>query len=69
VGKTKILLADEPTGALDNKNKKIIMDLILTLHNKLQNTIILITHDNEVAALSNKVYKVEDASLIPFTEK
>lgn len=69
VGKTKILLADEPTGALDNKNKIIIMDLILTLHAKIQNTIILITHDNEVAALSNKVYKVEDASLIPFTEK
>ncbi len=58
VWKTKILLADEPTGALDIKNKKIIMDLILDLHQKIQNTIILITHDDEVAKLAEKIYKV-----------
>jgi putative ABC transport system ATP-binding protein len=69
VGKTKILLADEPTWALDSRNKKIIMDLIILLHTKIQNTIILITHDNEVAELSNKIYKVEDASIILLTEK
>lgn len=69
VGKTKILLADEPTGALDSVNKVIIMDLILELHKKIQNTIILITHDPEVAALSNKVYKVENTSLVLVSQK
>lgn len=64
VGKTKILLADEPTGALDSKNKKIIMDLILELHKKIKNTIIMITHDDEVAKLAQEIYKVWDGDII-----
>lgn len=64
VWKTKLLLADEPTWSLDQKNKKIIMDLIVKLHNKIKNTIILITHDDEVAKLSDKVYKVWGWELI-----
>lgn len=58
VWKTKLLLADEPTWSLDQENKKIIMDLIIKLHNKTKNTIILITHDDEVAKLAGKIYKV-----------
>ncbi len=64
VWKTKILLADEPTGALDSKNKKIIMDLILELHKKIKNTIITITHDDEVAKLAQEIYKVWDGDII-----
>lgn len=64
VWKTKILLADEPTGALDSKNKKIIMDLILELHKKIKNTIIMITHDDEVAKLAQEIYKVWDRDII-----
>ena len=64
VGQTKILLADEPTGALDIVNKKIIMDLILKLHNQIKNTIIMITHDDEVAKLADKVYKISNQNLI-----
>lgn len=63
VGKTKILLADEPTWALDSKNKKIIMDLILELHKKIKNTIIMITHDDEVAKLAEKIYKVWEGDI------
>ncbi len=58
VGKTSLLLADEPTWALDSKNKKIIMDLILELHKKIKNTIVMITHDDEVAKFAEKVYRV-----------
>lgn len=65
VWKTKIMLADEPTGALDIKNKKIIMDLIAELHKKTNNTIIMITHDDEVAKIADSVYKMQDYSLIP----
>lgn len=64
VWKTKLLLADEPTGSLDGKNKKIIMDLILELHKKIKTTIVMITHDDEVAALAQKIYKVSDSSLV-----
>jgi putative ABC transport system ATP-binding protein len=59
------MLADEPTGALDIKNKKIIMDLIAELHKKTNNTIIMITHDDEVAKIADSVYKMQDYSLIP----
>ncbi|MDP2090728.1 MAG: ABC transporter ATP-binding protein [Candidatus Gracilibacteria bacterium] len=64
VGKTKLLLADEPTGSLDQKNKKIIIDLIEKLHNKTKNTIILITHDTEVANKSDTVYEMKDYNLV-----
>jgi ABC-type proline/glycine betaine transport system ATPase subunit len=40
------------------------MDLIVQLHKKIKNTIVLITHDDEVAKLSEKVYKVENTSLV-----
>lgn len=64
VWKTKLLLADEPTGSLDQKNKKIIIDLIEKLHNKTKNTIILITHDTEVANKSDTVYEMKDYNLV-----
>ena len=64
VWKTKLLLADEPTGSLDTKNKKIIMDLISSLHKKTKNTIVMITHDDEVAKISDIVYKMNDFNLI-----
>lgn len=64
VWKTKLLLADEPTWSLDTKNKKIIMDLISSLHKKTNNTIVMITHDDEVAKISDIVYKMNDFNLI-----
>lgn len=64
VWKTKLLLADEPTWALDVVNKKIITDLILELHQKTKNTIIMITHDDDVAKISDSVYKMKNFLLI-----
>ncbi len=64
VGKTILMLADEPTWSLDIKNKKIIMDLIIDLHKKTKNTIVMITHDDEVAKIADKVYKMQDYTLI-----
>lgn len=63
VWKTKLLLADEPTWALDSANKKIVMDLIVTLQKQIGNTIVLITHDDEVANLADKVYRVHAGNL------
>ncbi len=64
VGKTSFLLADEPTWALDLKNKKIIMELILKLHKEIKNTIVLITHDDEVAKMADKIYKLNKWDLL-----
>jgi len=64
VGKTKILLADEPTGALDEANKKNIMDLMMELHEKTKNTILMITHDPEVAKKADTSYRVSGKKLV-----
>lgn len=56
----KILLADEPTGNLDSKNEQIIMDLFKKLNKELGLTIILVTHNNDFAKISNKCYTLKD---------
>lgn len=48
VNSPSLLLADEPTGALDSKNRDMLMDLILEL-NRQKTTVIIVTHDDEVA--------------------
>lgn len=60
---TSVLLADEPTGNLDEKNADNIMNLLQWLHRETKNTIILITHDMWVAKFANKVYRLEDNTL------
>lgn len=62
VGKPKILLADEPTGALDSKTSKEIMELIKELHKKGQ-AIILITHDSNIAKQAERILTIEDGKL------
>ena len=56
----KILLADEPTGNLDSKNEQIIMDLFKKLNKELGLTIILVTHNNDFAKISNKCFTLKD---------
>jgi putative ABC transport system ATP-binding protein len=63
IGKTPILLADEPTGNLDETNSKIVMNLIEKLHRESGNTIVMITHDPETAQLADISYHLEQNSL------
>jgi putative ABC transport system ATP-binding protein len=58
------LLADEPTGNLDENNAKNVMDILQTLHKETKNTIILITHDMQVAEYADKIYTLENKQLI-----
>lgn len=64
VWKTPILLADEPTWNLDIKNSKIITKLIKKLHKETSNTIIMITHDTDIAKIADKIYYLEDNFLV-----
>ena len=64
VGDTPLLLADEPTGNLDQKNSEIVMQLIDELHKDAGNTIIMITHDLEIAARADKSYVLQDNILV-----
>ena len=64
IWKTPILLADEPTWNLDIKNTNIIIELIKKLHKETNNTIIMITHDPEIAKFADKIYNIENNILV-----
>ena len=57
-----VILADEPTGNLDSNSTKEIMDILKGLH-KEGRTVILITHDNEIAAQAKRVIKIKDGKI------
>lgn len=59
-----ILLADEPTGNLDQKNSKEIIDLLKLSNRNLKQTILLITHDEKIALEANRIVTVEDGRII-----
>ena len=59
-----ILLADEPTGNLDQKNSKEIVDLLKLSNRNLQQTILLITHDEKIALEADRIVTIEDGSII-----
>lgn len=54
-----VLLADEPTGNLDEENSRAILKIIRDLHEKGA-TVIMVTHDNEIAAVSQRIIKISD---------
>ena len=62
VGEPAILLADEPTGALDSKSGKKVLKLFRKL-NDMGNTIVMITHDLEVAKAAKRVVKIVDGEI------
>jgi putative ABC transport system ATP-binding protein len=55
-----ILMADEPTGNLDSKSGKEIMELILSLNRERGTTIIIVTHDPNIGAQTNRVLRLRD---------
>lgn len=59
-----LLLADEPTGNLDRKNSEEIVDLLKLSNRNLNQTIILITHDEKVALEADRIITIEDGKII-----
>lgn len=59
-----ILLADEPTGNLDRKNSKEIMDMLKLSNRNLQQTILLITHDEKAAMQADRIVTIEDGRIV-----
>ena len=61
---TDIILADEPTGALDEQNTKSIMELLKKLNKEFNKTIIVVTHDKLVASYSDKTLFMKDGKIL-----
>ena len=59
-----IILADEPTGALDSSTGRMVMDLFHRLHREQGKTIVLITHNPELAAETERIVTIADGSVI-----
>ncbi len=64
MNRPSILLLDEPTGNLDKKNASEIMKHIKASHKDFKQTIILITHDESIASMADRVVKIEDGKVI-----
>ncbi len=64
INKPTILLLDEPTGNLDKKNAHEIINIISTNYKNLNQTMILITHDDEIAGLADRIIRLEDGRII-----
>ena len=60
----KIILADEPTGNLDTKSSNEIMQLLKSANEEYKQTIIMITHNLEIAKLANRIIQLEDGKII-----
>lgn len=62
-----ILLADEPTGNLDSKNTLEIMELFKLSNQKFGQTILVVTHDEKVAAMCDRIIQIEDGKIVKDT--
>ncbi|MCL2840197.1 MAG: ABC transporter ATP-binding protein [Defluviitaleaceae bacterium] len=64
VNDPSIILADEPTGALDTSTGNLVMDIFLKINREQKKTVILITHNEELAAQTQRVITIRDGEII-----
>ena len=63
INEPAIILADEPTGNLDTKNSKEILELLKLSNKKYEQTLIMITHDPNIAKEADRIIKIEDGKI------
>lgn len=63
IGNPEIVFADEPTGNLDTKTTREVMDLITTMARKNNQTLIIVTHDVEISEYADKIIHVRDGNI------
>ncbi len=64
ITKPAIILADEPTGNLDSKTSADVLGLLKRTSNKFNQTIVMITHNNELAQLADRIVRIEDGKIL-----
>ena len=64
VSKPAIVLADEPTGNLDSKTSADVLGLLKITSQKFHQTLVMITHNNEIAQLADRIIRIEDGKIV-----
>lgn len=64
VAKPAIILADEPTGNLDSKTSQDVLGLLKVTGQKFSQTIVMITHNEEIAQLADRIIRIEDGQIV-----
>ena len=64
VSKPAIVLADEPTGNLDSKTSADVLGLLKTTNQKFHQTLVMITHNSEIAQLADRIIRIEDGKIV-----
>jgi len=62
-----VILADEPTGALDSRTGQEVMELFISLNREEKATIVVITHDEKIAQACHRLVRIHDGSIVPET--
>ena len=62
--KPAIILADEPTGNLDSKTSQDVLSLLKVSSQKFAQTIVMITHNEEIAQLADRIVRIEDGKIV-----
>ena len=62
--KPAILLADEPTGNLDSRTSQDVLSLMKTTGQKFAQTMVMITHNEEIAQLADRIVRIEDGRIV-----
>lgn len=63
-GKPSIILADEPTGNLDSRTSQDVLGLLKVTSEQFKQTIVMITHDEEIAQMADRIVRIEDGRII-----
>jgi putative ABC transport system ATP-binding protein len=64
VGNPKIIFADEPTGNLDSRTTSEVMEIIMNMVRENGQTMILVTHDQSIAAYADRIITIKDGNIV-----
>ena len=64
INSPKIILADEPTGNLDSQTGRIILHILKKLHTQKKVTMIIVTHDYDIASYADRIIEIKDGSIV-----
>ena len=64
INRPAIILADEPTGNLDSENSQLVLNMLQELNRELRQTIVMITHNPEAAAVASRTIEMRDGMIV-----